>query len=143
MTDILLLTNKCSVACFTSWQDLQCLHFKLDFTQDNVNEQLNHFQEILYCLRIFVTWHESKCIQSWDKRDYKYQMCLCVSQWVTFKGTTESKAVCNVCKMRFPINLWVMVMHNPASGHFLSIRDEKYFRELVKTLRGEMLFCQN
>lgn len=143
MTDILLLANKRSAACFTSWQDLQCLHFKLDFTQDNVSEQLNYFQEILYCLRIFVTWHESKCIQSWDRRNYKYQMCICVSQWVTFKGITESKAIYNVCKIRFPINSWVMVKHNPALVHFLSIRDEKYFRELVKTLWSEMLFCQN
>lgn len=55
MTDILLLSNKCSVACFASWQDLQSLHFKLDFTQNNVNEQLNYFQEILYCPKIFMT----------------------------------------------------------------------------------------
>lgn len=78
MTDTLLLSNKCSVACFTSWQDLQSVHFKLDFTQDNVSEQLNYFQGILYCLSIFMTCHDSKDNQSWDKRNYKYQMCLCV-----------------------------------------------------------------
>lgn len=55
MTDTLLHSNKCSVACFTSWQDLQSLNLKLNFTQDSVSEQLNYFQEILYCLRIFMT----------------------------------------------------------------------------------------
>lgn len=103
MTDILLLSNKCSVACFTSWQDLQSLHFKLDFTQDNVSEQLNYFQEILYCPRIFMTWHESKSIQSWDKRNYKYQMCLCVCHSESLSKAEQSPKLSVVCiKWDFP-----------------------------------------